>query len=108
MVLNEAYKKIFGKEPDKMEEWEIARDIMDNWNVPVLGEDMAKEVIFKVVNHVIFPSNEITREVVLRAENYATELFDELRTDEPHMAELERLETEYARRKDELKGPKII
>jgi hypothetical protein len=111
MILNKAYKMIFGKEPENLEEWQIAKEVIDNWNVPLLGEEMAKEVIFMIVNHTNFPSQELTREVVLKAENFAMELFDELKMDEPHMADIERLEFEYNQRKEkkeEFKLPKII
>ncbi|OHA93133.1 MAG: hypothetical protein A3E02_01635 [Candidatus Zambryskibacteria bacterium RIFCSPHIGHO2_12_FULL_38_34] len=108
--LEEAYKKIFNKEPGNLENWEIAKDLMNNWNVPILGEDLAKRVIFKVVNHVIFPSDEITKEVVLKAENKATELFNELKTDEPHMDQIAILEREYyeKKRKEENNPLKLI
>lgn len=106
MLLKEAYKKIFKTEPDNLEEWEIARDIINNWNVPVLGEELAKQVIFRIVNHIQYPSKEITGEVVLKAENFATELFGDEVSDEPHMAELERLETRYIETPN--KGPKLI
>lgn len=89
-ILDEASMKIFGKVFD-FEDWQIAELIIHNFSVPSLGEELAKQVIFKVVNHTIYPNQEITTSVVGHAESLATELFDGL-SDEPHMAQLEWLE----------------
>jgi hypothetical protein len=105
-ILSEAYRKLFDRDPKDLQEWEIAKSVMNGWNVPVLGEELAKQVIFRVVNHVQFPSQEITTEVVLKAENMATELFEGEVTDEPHMAELAVLERKYTH--PNLEGPKLI
>ncbi|MGD0977474.1 MAG: hypothetical protein ABR875_04270 [Minisyncoccia bacterium] len=93
-ILIKGYKAIFGKEPEKMESWELAREIINNFDVSKMGEELAREVIFEVANRVNFPTTEMTREIVGHAENLATELFDELNKSgkEPHMAEIEHLE----------------
>jgi len=72
----------------------MAELLMDNFNVPELGEDLAKEVIFRVTNHVEYPNSETTQEIVIRAERKATELFDGL-SDEPHMDDIAWEETKY-------------
>lgn len=95
-TLNKAYKIIFKYSPDDLKEWEIARDLMNNFNIQLLGEDLAKKVIFKVVNHIIYPNNEIAKEVVGRAEGFAGELFEELRdVDDIHMDDIADLERKY-------------
>jgi hypothetical protein len=91
-ILSNAYMTIFSSKPENMAEWQMAQKLMENFDVQKLGEELAKEVIFEIVNHTSFPNNEITKEIVQRAESFAVELFSELKTNEPHMAEIERLE----------------
>jgi hypothetical protein len=90
-TLTEAYRKTFGWEPGDMADWQIAERLMDNFNVPLLGEGLAKQCIFRIVNHIHYPDRETTTRIVLRAEGFASELWDEL-PDEPHMAEIAHLE----------------
>lgn len=91
-TLSRAYKIIFETEPEPgMENWQIAEKLLDRFSVPKLGEELAKECIFRIVNHVRYPDRETTVRIVGRAEGFASELWDEL-PDEPHMAEIERLE----------------
>ncbi len=97
--ITEAYKKIFGHEPENLKDWEIAEKVVNSFNVPLMGEELAKKVIFDVVNHTSFPNHEKTTEVVGRAERFATELFKEFEgIDQPHMDEIAHLE-----RKNEFK-----
>lgn len=92
-AIREAYEKLFDKNSAEKEDWEVAKIVLGGFDVPALGEGLAKEVIFDIVNHIHFPTEEMTREIVGRAEALATELFSELaHTNEPHMAELEYLE----------------
>jgi hypothetical protein len=101
-TLPEAYQKIFGGVPDpSIPEWELARDIMNHWNVPKLGEGLAQECVFRIVNHVIFPTGELTQEIVGLAEDKATELFPELEGVDPHMDVIAHLERKYHERKNE-------
>lgn len=91
-TLNRAHKIIFGAEPEAgMEDWQIAEKLLDDFNVPKLGEELARECIHRVVNYIKYPDKETTTRIVGRAEGFAKELWDEL-PDEPHMAEIERLE----------------
>lgn len=91
-TLNLAYKIVFGIEPELgMKDWQIAEKLLDRFDVPKLGEELAKECIHRIVNHIPYPNNETTHRIVGRAEGFASELWDEL-SNEPHMAELERLE----------------
>lgn len=92
--LGQAYEVIFGFSPsEKIEDWQIAELLINNFNVRLLGEDLAKEVIFQVVNHTFYPDQETTTRIVGRAESLASELFNNI-SDEPHMAELEWLENQ--------------
>lgn len=74
---------------------------MNNWDVPKLGKDLSKEVIFQVVNHISYPDKEKTTEIVGRAENFATELFRELSDIDPHMDVIAELERVYYEKKNE-------
>ena len=100
--LNEAYEILFNHSPNSaLSDWQIAEAVLDNFNVPKLGEKLAKECIYQVVNHIAYPDQESTRRIVSRAEGFATELWDDL-PDEPHMAEIEYKEYEdFMRRKEE-------
>lgn len=107
-TLAEAYKKISGKDPEPtISEWELARDIMARWSVPKLGEDLARECIFRIVNHVVFPTSELTKETVGIAEDRATELFPELEGVDPHMDVLAHLEHKYHEQNKEGSEPKF-
>ena len=98
-ILREAYRKIFGTDPDpKIPEWELAREVMGHWDVPKLGEDLARECIFRIVNHVIFPTDELTREIAGSAEDKSLELFPELEGVDPHMDVIAHLERKYHER----------
>jgi hypothetical protein len=98
-ILLKAYTNIFGTKPDPaLKEWELAQAIMTHWNVPALGEDLARECIFRIVNHTEFPSPEITKEVVGLAEDKAPELFPELEGIDPHMDVIAHLERQYHKR----------
>lgn len=99
-TLRKAYQIIFGKEPEaEKPEWQMAKEIMENWNVPKLGEDLAKECLFEIILRVPHPDDEITREVVGRAENFAEELFEELAGHDAHMDAIEVLERNYWEKK---------
>jgi hypothetical protein len=98
-ILIKAYANIFGSKPDPtLKEWELARAIMANWDVPALGEDLARECIFRIVNHTDFPTPETTKEVVGLAEDKATELFPELEGVDPHMDVIAHLERQHRER----------
>jgi len=109
-TLKKSYEKIFKKEPDvDLKDWELAQKIVGEWNVPALGEDLAKETIFKIVNHISFPNGEKTVEIVGKAEEMATELFEELENVDPHMDVIAELERRYWEKKlqDQNKEMKI-
>jgi hypothetical protein len=87
-VIRKAYAVIFSRQPDpELSDWEVAESVLDSFNVPLLGEDLAKACIFRIVNHIEYPDQQTTTRVVGRAEAYAAELWDDL-SDEPHMADL--------------------
>ena len=91
-TLDRAYKIIFEAEPEAgVKDWQIAEKLLGRFNVSKLGEKLAKECIHEIVNYISYPDKETTTRIVGRAEGLASELWDEL-PDEPHMAELERLE----------------
>lgn len=89
-ILDEACLRIFNKIFD-YEDWQIAELLIENFDVRKLGEDLAQQVIFQVVNHIFYPDQEDTTRIVGRAEALASELFNNI-FDEPHMADLERIE----------------
>ena len=97
-TLTEAYKIIFGKKPENLESWEIARAIMNKFDVPKLGEQLAREVLTEIITNVGFPNSEITHEIVGHAENLLTEFTDEF-GDEPHFAAVEAGENQKKYRK---------
>lgn len=85
----EAYHLILGSEPNPgLAQWQIAEAVLNQFDVPRLGDKLAKRCIFEIVNHINYPNQEITTRLVSRAEGLATELWDDL-PDEPHMAEIE-------------------
>jgi hypothetical protein len=91
-TLKRAYKIIFEAEPEPgMKDWQIAEKLLDRFNVRKLGEELAKECVHRIVNYIKYPDRETTTRIVGRAEGFASELWEGL-PDEPHMAELERLE----------------
>ena len=67
--------------------------------MPKLSEDLAKECIFRIVNHTSFPDDELTRHIVGLAEDKAVELFPELEGIDPHMDVIAHLEIKYYERK---------
>ena len=78
-VLLKAYKVLFDEEPETgASTWEVAKEILKEWDVPKLGEDLAKECIFRIVLHVQYPNKELTEEIVGDAEDKAGELFEEI------------------------------
>lgn len=89
---NRAFKKIFSKEPEDLEQWELAQQVLKNFNIPLLGDELAKDVILEAVNSTKYPNRETLHEVVGLAEGFASEIFaeyDKHENAEPHMAELE-------------------
>jgi hypothetical protein len=91
-LLAHAYKLIHGYPPSPtMEDWQVADSILSRFDVPELGEALARGCIYKIVNHVLYPDKGTCTSIVLRAEGFASELFDGL-GDEPHMADLSRAE----------------
>lgn len=101
-ILKKAYKIIFETDPTLgMRDWQIAEKILDEFNVPKLGE-LAKECIFRMVNHIVYPDRETTSRIVGRAEGFASEIWDEL-PDEPHMNQIAWLERRFYEKKREQK-----
>lgn len=90
-ILREAYKIIFNKDPKGLEDWQVADELLEGFDVPKLGEELAKECIHKIVNYIDYPDRETQIKIVGRAEGLAKELWDEL-PDEPHMNEIRHLE----------------
>lgn len=91
-ILMQAYKITFdGDPPEGLVDWQLADALMSHFNVPKLGEDLAKQVIFRTVNHISYPDKPTTERIVLKAEGFASELWDDL-SDEPHMADIARKE----------------
>ncbi|MEK7149407.1 MAG: hypothetical protein AAB757_00280 [Patescibacteria group bacterium] len=91
LSLIEAYKKVHGKDPEGLEEWEMAKGILEvldnpNW----VSEDLAKECIYKIVHVVKYPDDEERTKIVLGAEYRAKNIFPELKNiNEVHMDQIE-------------------
>ena len=75
-ILIEAYKKLHGgEEPMETEEYHVASKILDEWNVPKLGEDLAKETLFSILKYTPFPSPALSDSIQGRAEEKIMELY---------------------------------
>jgi hypothetical protein len=95
----DAYKIIHMQEPSsELADWQVAEAVLNDFRVRELGDDLAKSVIYEIVNYVHFPNQETTTRIVGHAENLATELWDEL-PDEPHMADIAHLEYKEQQRR---------
>jgi hypothetical protein len=91
-ILAKAYEVLFDGPPSESSaDWQLAKAIVEHFDVQKLHERLAKQCIHRIVNYTYFPTADLTTEVVYRAEGLASELWDDL-SDEPHMAELERKE----------------
>ena len=73
----EAYKKLHDdQEPsDDMEEWVLASEVLDNWDVSKLGEELAKETLFKIRKNTPFPTAPISKSVEVRVKEKIMELY---------------------------------
>ena len=99
-VLIEAYRTLCGHSPDQeMEDWQLVPEILNRWNVPKLGENFAREIIFEIVLHTQFPDEnanmEITKAYVHDAEQKGVELFPEIGDRDPSMDLYAVIEQEY-------------
>lgn len=89
--LAQAYLKIHNKEPEGLEEWEIAQSIVEvlddsNW----VSSDLAKECVYRIVHSVHYPDDKTRIRIVLMAEEKARKVFPELADiDEVHMDQIE-------------------
>ena len=100
-TLLKAYTIIYDTEPDvHMEEWQIAKFVLEIWDVPKLGEDLAKETLFALINHIYYPA-QVSREIVGEAELKLPELFPEIGEHDPDMHIAEWLENKYLEQKKE-------
>ena len=82
--LVKAYKTVLGQDPVDLEEWEIARDVVAHYDGRTLTQDFWQEVLFVIINHIHYPSVEVTQAIVGAAEDLYSELMGI--EDEPHMA----------------------
>ena len=107
-TLARAYKVIFDHEPAvDFKDWQIAAQILHEWNVPKMGEDLAKECIFTIVNHIKYPSEATTKLIVGEAEHRGVELFPEIGIHDPSMDVYEWLENKYWASKEKEKGGEV-
>ncbi|MEK7645707.1 MAG: hypothetical protein AAB374_01180 [Patescibacteria group bacterium] len=108
-TLIKAYKIIFGQEPlAELKDWEVATRILHKWSVPKIGEDLAKECIFAIVNHIKYPSEATTHLIVGEAEEKGVELFPEIGVRDPSMDVYEWLENKYWESKNKENGSSEI
>lgn len=100
-----AYTIINGSEPAlEMAEWQAAEYILNNMDVPRLGEDLAKECLFRIINYTSFPDRELTRSIVGVAEEKISEFYPELGIqDHVHMDVVAELERKYWEEKEKEK-----
>lgn len=90
-IFLEAYFLLFSNYPSKrMKEWQIAESVLNNFNIRILGIEKAREFLMEVITNHGFPEEHIRR-IVGEAEGFANEVFPEIKSDEPHMADLENL-----------------
>lgn len=89
--LVEAYRLIHKKEPENLNEWEIAQAIIEVLDNPAwVPDDLAKECIHRIVQEVSYPNNEARRDIVSFAEEKARTIFPELfKIDEVHMDQVD-------------------
>ncbi len=105
-TLLEAYTIIHGSEPAPgMEEWQAAKYVLENMDVPKLGEDLAKRTLFSLINRIRYPNKELTTEIVGGAEDELTEFYPERGDKDMDMHVAEWLEAEYWTEKE--KGLKV-
>lgn len=89
--LAQAYLEIHNKEPEGLEDWQIAERIVEvlddpNWISP----DLAKECVYRIVHLVSYPDDKTRIKIVLMAEEKARNVFPELSNiDEVHMDQIE-------------------
>lgn len=89
--LGQAYFLIYNKEPEKMEDWEIAQNIVEvlddsQW----VSSDLAKECIYRIVHLLSYPNDETKKKIILMAEEKSKGVFPELSNiDEVHMDQIE-------------------
>ena len=89
--LAQAYLKIHNKEPEGLEEWQIAEGVVEvlddqNWISP----DLAKECVYRIVHAISYPDEKTKRNIILMAEEKARNVFLELSgIDEVHMDQIE-------------------
>lgn len=87
-ILAQAYQVLNNqKSGPEMENWQAAADILEHWDVPKLGEELAREVIFQIVLDTQFPDRdgnmETTKKFVHDAEHKGIELFPEIGDRDP-------------------------
>lgn len=96
----QAYKKLFDKEPEaEGEEWRLAKKLVSHWDVPKIGEELALEALFEIINHTNYPDAEITHRIVGRAEDLISEFLPELSEHDAHMDVIAYLEKKYWEKK---------
>lgn len=86
-----AYKLIHKKDPVGLEEWEMARAIVEEIDDSgEISNDLAKECIYDITHNVKYPDDETRIDIVSFAEEKAKSVFPELKNiDEVHMDQIE-------------------
>ena len=89
--LRAAYLIVHEKEPQGMNDWEIAKAVLEvlddpNW----INNDLAKECIYQIINQIGYPDEKIRKEIIAEVEYRARNIFPELsNVTEPHMDQIE-------------------
>lgn len=89
--LVEAYVSIREKDPAGLDDWEIARDIVEVLDDPLwVDSDLAKECVYSIVQVIQYPDDQTKKKIILAAEEKARTVFPELRSvDEVHMDQID-------------------
>ncbi len=105
-TVTKAYTIIFAHPPEaSLKQWDIIEQVLENWDVPKMGEDLAKESLFLIINHIPKEANEERmHDLIGQAESKIPELFPEIGLRDPDMHVVEWLEHVYWRDKTEGKN----
>lgn len=88
-ALGLAHKKLFSHRLRQMPHWKMAKDVLDNFDVRVLGEDLALKVLCEVILYTFFPDLEERTKCIGKAEEKLPEILGVNCDHEFHMAEVE-------------------
>lgn len=77
--------------------WQKTELVLEKFDVPRLGEELAAKVLCEIITTVHFPNDAISYRNVLRAESLLAEVLDINPDHEIHMDEVEIIENQFKR-----------